>query len=85
MVTTDYADVCTCTTLGSCRLCRPILPSPNRPRQMPDLEQLPVLSSLLDHPRFGLAVTRFADRLGSNAVDVTAGLYHFFSVLEGGQ
>lgn len=80
MVTTAR---CECTTYGNCAVCRPILPSPNRPRQMPDLEQLPILSSLLDHPRFGRAAQRMADRVGTSTIEVTAGLYHFFAVLEG--
>lgn len=79
------ASVCTCASYGVCAVCRgpkPILPSPNRPRQMPDLEQLPIFDELLSHPRYGVAVTRLADRLQSNAVDVTLGLLYFFAELE---
>lgn len=73
---------CECTTYGRCAVCRPILPSPNRPRQMPDLDKLPILEVLLENPRFPLAVQRMADRIGSTSVDVTVGLYHLFSCLE---
>jgi hypothetical protein len=61
---------------------RPILPTPNRVKALPPLEQLPIFDELLNHSRYGVAVTRLADRLGSNAVDVTLGLLYFFSELE---
>lgn len=80
---------CECTTYGKCQVCRPVLPSPNRPRQMPDLAELPILSSLLDHPRLPHAIQQMADRISEgredkvDPVDVGIGLYHFFAVLEG--
>jgi hypothetical protein len=60
-----------------------ILPAPNRPRPLPDPGSLPIFSALLDNPRFGRAAQRMADRLGCHTVEVTAGLLHFFAVIEG--
>lgn len=79
--------VCSCATYGACQVCRPapILPRPTAKYRLPDLDQLPLFADLIDRPQFPEAVQRMADRVGAHVVDVTAGLYHLFAVLELGE